>query len=79
MAVKCEQLIYSPVNALTFQITGGTKVLEPHTVNGDIVSLEGPDGIIFSLGDIPKIKHFKYKINYIVVDLFVHHLSYVII
>lgn len=65
MAVKCEQLIYSPVNALTFQITGGTKVLEPHTVNGDIVSLEGPDGIIFSLGDIPKIKHFKYKINYI--------------
>ena len=65
MAVKCEQLIYSPVNALTFQITGGTKVLTPHTVNNEIVSLESPDGVIFSIGDTPTIKHFKYKINYI--------------
>tara|TARA_R110000822_G_scaffold161822_11_gene302182 strand:- start:638 stop:1381 length:744 start_codon:yes stop_codon:yes gene_type:complete len=65
MAVKCDQLIYSPVNALTFEITGGTKILVPHKVNGEIQSLEDANGIIFSVGQVPTIKHFKYNINFI--------------
>ena len=49
MAVKCKELVYTPLNALTFRITGGTKSLTPHKIKGVIYSLEGPDGIILSV------------------------------
>ena len=65
MAVKCDQLIYSPVNALTFRITGGTKSIIPHSLNGTIQSLESSDNTIFEVGQIVTIKHLKYKIKYI--------------
>ena len=63
MPVKCEQLIFKPVNALTFRITGGT--ITPHLVDNVIQSLETSDGTIFSLGQIIKVKELKYKINII--------------
>tara|TARA_R110002020_G_scaffold30759_6_gene96652 strand:- start:1558 stop:2301 length:744 start_codon:yes stop_codon:yes gene_type:complete len=65
MAVKCDQLIYSPVNALTFRITGGTKSIVAHSLNKTIQSLEASDNIIFEIGQIVTIKHLKYKIKYI--------------
>tara|TARA_R100000700_G_scaffold41277_1_gene61206 strand:+ start:946 stop:1713 length:768 start_codon:yes stop_codon:yes gene_type:complete len=65
MAIKCTDLIYKPVNALTIRLSGGTKSLIPHTVNNKIISLESPDGIITSTDSIMDIKKFKYKINII--------------
>tara|TARA_R110000823_G_scaffold35379_2_gene97754 strand:+ start:496 stop:1239 length:744 start_codon:yes stop_codon:yes gene_type:complete len=65
MAVKCDQLIYSPVNALTFRITGGTKSIVPHSLNKTIQSLEFSNNTIFEIGQVVTIKHLKYKIKYI--------------
>ena len=65
MAVKCKQLIYNPVNALTFRITGGTKIIIPHSVDEIIQSLEALDKIIFKIEDVVKIKNFKYRIKHI--------------
>ena len=65
MAVKCEQLIYTPVNALTFRITGGTRCIKEHRVDNKILSLEASKKIIFETGEIVQIKHFKYRIKYI--------------
>jgi len=65
MAVKCKQLIYNPINALTFRITGGTKIIVPHRVDGIIQSLEALDKTIFKIGDVATIQNLKYKINYI--------------
>ena len=65
MVVKCKQLTYTPVNALAFKITGGTKSIVPHKIDNVIQSLESDDGIIQSLGVTAEIKRFKYKINII--------------
>lgn len=65
MAVKCDQLTYTPVNALTFKISGGTKVLIPHELENRIYSLEGPDDLNLSIGLTIPIKGIKYKINII--------------
>ena len=65
MVVKCEQLIYTPVNALSFKISGGTKTIIPHKINNIIQSLESPEGIIQSLGVRANIKGIKYKANII--------------
>jgi hypothetical protein len=65
MAVKCKELVYTPLNALTFRITGGTKSLTPHKIDGVIYSLEGPDGIILSVDNTTEIKKIKYKVNFI--------------
>ena len=65
MAIKCKQLIYTPVNALTFRISGGTTSLIPHKLNDKITSLEGPDNIHIYLGLTTEVKKFKYKINII--------------
>ena len=65
MAVKCKELIYTPINALSFRITGGTHLLTPNKENNIIQSLESPDGPIFSLGLTVEIKKRKYKVNII--------------
>jgi hypothetical protein len=65
MAVKCKELVYTPLNAITFRITGGTKSLIPHELNGVIHALEGPDGIILSVDNTTEIKKIKYKVNFI--------------
>lgn len=63
MAIKCNQLIYSPVNALTIRLSGGTTSLIPHIVDNKIVSLEGPENINIFVGLVTEVKKFKYKIN----------------
>ena len=63
--MKCKELVYTPLNALTFRITGGTKSLTPHKIDGVIYSLEGPDGIILSVDNTTEIKKIKYKVNFI--------------
>ena len=32
MGVKCKELTYTPLNALSFRITGGIKTLTPHAL-----------------------------------------------
>ena len=65
MAIKCTQLIYTPINALSIRISGGTNSLIPHKVNNKIISLEDSEGINISLGLITEVRKFKYKINII--------------
>jgi hypothetical protein len=65
MAVKCDELIYTPIDALSFRITGGTRALKPTKKNGIIQSLEDPSGILFPLGITVEIKKRKYKVNII--------------
>tara|TARA_R110002020_G_scaffold313705_1_gene528931 strand:- start:161 stop:904 length:744 start_codon:yes stop_codon:yes gene_type:complete len=65
MVVKCKQLTYTPINALAFKITGGTKSIVPHKINNSIQSLETEDGIIQSLGVTAEVKKVKYKANII--------------
>ena len=65
MAVKCKELVYTPLNAVTFRITGGTKSLTAHKVDKVIQSLEGPDGIILSVNNTTEVKNIKYKVNLI--------------
>mgnify|MGYP003633960006 FL=1 len=65
MAVKCKELVYTPLNAVTFRITGGTKSLTAHKVGKVIQSLEGPDGIILSVNNTTEVKNIKYKVNLI--------------
>jgi hypothetical protein len=65
MGVKCNDLTYTIVNALTLRVGGGTKTLTAHTVDGVIHSLEGPEGICISLGLTMEIRKLKYKVNII--------------
>jgi len=65
MAIKCKDLSYTPVNALTVRVSGGTSSVIPHKVDNKIISLEGADGVFVSVGSIPEFKKFKYKINII--------------
>ena len=51
MAVKCENLIYTPIDALSFRISGDTHALTPNIENDIIQSLESSDGVMFSLGN----------------------------
>ena len=63
MAIKCKQLVYTPVNALTIRLSGGTTSLIPHIVDNKIISLEGPENINIFIGLTTEVKKFKYKIN----------------
>ena len=67
MAVKCDQLVYTPTSPLTFRISGGTKTLTAHkTPDGVIHALEGgADKINFTLGLSLTVKKYAYKINFI--------------
>ena len=67
MGVKCKDLTYTIVNALTIRIGGGTKSLTAHKIDNVIHSLEGEDEtqICFTLGLTIEIKKQKYKINII--------------
>ena len=48
MAIKCTNLIYTPINGLTVRISGGTASLIPHTLKNKIVSLESEGNIIIT-------------------------------
>ena len=65
MVVQCDNLIYTPVNALTFRISGNTECLKPVKKDGVIVALEGPNDLNITLGLTVPIKKTKYKINII--------------
>lgn len=67
MVTQCDNLIYTPVNALTFKITGNTECLKP-VYAGDtkkIIALDGPDNILLDLGLTVLVKKLKYKVNII--------------
>ena len=67
MAVKCKDLIYTHVNALTFRITGCTKTLTPVKKDGQIIALKSSDnkGPTFTRGLTLEIKKRKYKVEII--------------
>ena len=65
MAIKCKELTYTPANALTVRISGGTSSIIPHKVGDKIVSLEGPEKINIFVGFTTEVNKFKYKINII--------------
>ena len=65
MAVKCTELLYTPVDALSFRITGGTQLLTTQRKNNIITSLDSDNGPLFSLGMTVEIKKRKYKVNII--------------
>ena len=67
MAVKCKELIYTPVNALTFRISGCTETLIPIKEKGIITTLKSsdPKGIQFNKGLTLEINKRKYKIGVI--------------
>tara|TARA_R100001530_G_scaffold124637_1_gene92887 strand:+ start:746 stop:1480 length:735 start_codon:yes stop_codon:yes gene_type:complete len=64
MGVKCKTLIYTPINAISFRILGGTKIITPHfDINNNITALETEKGIFLTLGDTIKVKGLKYIAN----------------
>ena len=65
MAVKCTELLYTPINALSFRITGGTKSLSTTKKGNIITSIDDPDGTFLSLATNLEIKRIKYKVNII--------------
>ena len=65
MAVKCKETIFSPINSLSFRISGGTTSIVPHYIEDTIVSLEMPEDYTIALGDKLKIKKKPYKVNII--------------
>jgi hypothetical protein len=67
MGVKCKTLIYTPINAISFRILGGTKIINSHSKSDNtITSLETEKGIFLTLGDTIKVKGLKYTANTIV-------------
>lgn len=67
MVKQCtDELIYTPVNALTFKITGNTLCLTPvYNKEKTITALKGPENILIDLGLTVKIRKLKYKVNII--------------
>ena len=71
MAVKSKELIYTPIDALSFRISGGTYALTPIKENNIITSLNKDDSPLFTLGLTVEIKKRKYKIN--VIEEFIYN------
>tara|TARA_Y100000361_G_C11152402_1_gene341961 strand:- start:963 stop:1727 length:765 start_codon:yes stop_codon:yes gene_type:complete len=67
MGVKCDNLnlVYTPIDALSFKVSGDVKLLKPVEEDGVITALEGPNGLCISLGLTLDIKRIKYKVNII--------------
>ncbi|MAN60941.1 MAG: hypothetical protein CMI60_03235 [Parvibaculum sp.] len=63
--VKCETVLFNPLNARTVRLTGGTKAINPHVFDAEIVSLEMPADVVISTGETISIKNRKYKVNFI--------------
>ena len=62
MGVKCDNLIYTPIDALTVRISGGTKSLIVHKIDDKITALEGQN-VNIPLGLISEFNKIYYKIN----------------
>ena len=63
--MKCTELLYTPVDPLSFRITGGTHLLTTERKENTIISLNDNSGPLFSLGATVEIKKRKYKVNII--------------
>ena len=65
MAIKCEELIYTPINAISFMISGGVSVFKEHlNKKNSIVSLES-NKENFIIGECIEVNNIRYKINFI--------------
>jgi len=65
MAIKCEELIYTPISAISFMVSGGVNTLKEHKdKNNKIVSLEGKKQS-FIVGECIEIQDIRYKMNFI--------------
>ena len=65
MKVKCTKNILSPINALSFKMTGGTRSIKEHTQEDEIIALECSNDEVIALGDVVKVKDRDYKVNII--------------
>jgi|TARA_R110001592_G_scaffold184971_2_gene428890 hypothetical protein len=66
MVTQCDELVYTPVNALTFKITGNTLCLKPvYNDKKHIIALKGPEDILIDLGLTVLVRKLKYKVNII--------------
>jgi len=63
MGVKCDNLLYTPIDALSFRVSGDTSMLTANIKDGVIQSLQCPDGERLPLGLTVEVKRKKYKIN----------------
>ena len=63
MRVKCEEVMFKPINALTLRLSGGTTSVIPHLDKEEIVSLDLPNNITLSEGETIMIEKKPYKIN----------------
>ena len=64
MGIKSKTLIYTPINAISFRILGGTKIISPHfDAKDNITALETDKGIFLTQGDTIKVKGIKYQAN----------------
>ena len=76
MGIKSKELIFTPVDALSFRITGGTSTLEPHTSENIIYSLEGPEGLNITLDLAVQVKKHWYIVNEIQEEIIGNVVSY---
>tara|TARA_Y100001937_G_C7133648_1_gene338850 strand:- start:2409 stop:3170 length:762 start_codon:yes stop_codon:yes gene_type:complete len=77
MVIKCDNLVYTPINAITFRITGDTKCLTPVMENDKIIALKGgPSDHNITLGLTLQIKKTKYKVNIIEKRMILNKLYY---
>tara|TARA_R110000824_G_scaffold158969_5_gene333096 strand:- start:3942 stop:4685 length:744 start_codon:yes stop_codon:yes gene_type:complete len=63
MRVKCEEVMFKPVNALTFRLLGGTTSIIPTEKDGEIISLEFSNGIFLEKGSTTEVEKRPYKLN----------------
>ena len=63
--MKCEELIYTPINAISFRVSGEIKSLKAVLENNVIQSLNDKEGPLLVLGSTVEIKKKKYKVNII--------------
>tara|TARA_R110002074_G_scaffold2557_1_gene14878 strand:+ start:1092 stop:1835 length:744 start_codon:yes stop_codon:yes gene_type:complete len=65
MRVKCEEVMFKPINALTFRLVGGTTSIIVEQDKDKITSLSFSDGIVLRKGSTIYVEKRPYKINLI--------------
>jgi hypothetical protein len=65
MGIKNTNIVYTPINALSFKITGYTESLEVIIKDDKIVALHDATGPLINLGMTVDVSKIKYKVNLI--------------
>jgi len=78
MGIRVKELVYDIIDALSFRISGGTKLLEEHKADNKITALEGEDGLYLNTGLTIKVQKFKYIVNHIEAKTNNNVLSYIL-